>query len=84
MVTLGIKPATPGHLFMPRGHCMSCDQGASFCALINYGSLFLDKQLLGTTAAHLASTNWSLLLGSCRKQLRMRSARLLFIIDLCN
>jgi hypothetical protein len=48
--TLGIKPATPGHLFVPPGSpfyapgsplyapgLLSCDQGASFCAL---GSTF--------------------------------------------
>ncbi len=46
---LGIKPSTPGHLFVPRGHlCVPqghlfmpgvtvLDQGASFCAL---GSTF--------------------------------------------
>jgi hypothetical protein len=60
--TLGIKPATPGHLFVPPGSpfyapgspfhapgLLSCDHGVSFCAL---GSTFCTPTKIISTSYH--------------------------------
>jgi hypothetical protein len=66
ILTLGIKPAPPGHLFVPWGSpfyapgspfhapgLLSCDPGASFCAL---GSTFCTPTKLNLY--HISTTNF--------------------------
>ena len=54
-ITLGIKPAPLGHLFLPWGSpfyapgLLSCDPGASFCAL---GSTFCTPTKIISTSYH--------------------------------